>query len=85
MVGGVASMISFFHGNGEVETYRDAVNLFKNNPGIHARSDAFFQHMLNSGIIMASHGFFVLSTAHTDAEIDFLLEQALKALRNMGS
>ncbi len=85
MVGGVASMISFFHGNGEVETYRDAANLFKNNPGIHARSDAFFQHMLNSGIIMASHGFFVLSTAHTDSDIDFLLEQALKALRNMGS
>jgi glutamate-1-semialdehyde 2,1-aminomutase len=84
-VGGVASMISFFHGSGEVETYRDAAVLFKSNPSMHARSDAFFKHMLNSGIIMASHGFFVLSTAHTDAEIDFLLEQALKALRKMGA
>ncbi|BCW90732.1 Glutamate-1-semialdehyde 2,1-aminomutase [Alphaproteobacteria bacterium SO-S41] len=83
-VGGVASMISFFHSEGVVETYRDAVELFKANPGMHARSDAFFKHMLNSGIIMASHGFFVLSTAHTDDEIDFLLEQALSALRKMG-
>jgi glutamate-1-semialdehyde aminotransferase len=85
MVGGVASMIAFFHAtpDGEVETYRDAVNLTIKNPGMPARRDAFFRHMLNSGIIMAPQGFFVLSTAHDEAEIDFLIEQSLAALRKM--
>lgn len=85
MVGGVASMIAFFHADAAkpIETYRDVVAMLRSNPEAIRRRDAFFHHMLNSGIIMASQGFFVLSTAHNEAEIDFLIEQALAALRKM--
>jgi glutamate-1-semialdehyde 2,1-aminomutase len=82
-VGGAASMTSFFHADAEIETYRDVVAAFRANPDMHVRSDKFFHHMLNNGIIMASHGFFVLSTANTEAEVDYLCEQALAALRAM--
>lgn len=85
MVGGVASMIALFHADPvkPIETYRDAVAMMRSNPNLAARRDAFFHHMLNSGVIMASQGFFVLSTAHNEDEIDFLIEQALAALRKM--
>ena len=44
---------------------------------------AFFKHMLNNGVYLASQGFFVLSTAMTERDIDFVLEKSLEALRAM--
>lgn len=82
-VSGAGSMTSFFHATGTIETYRDVIATFRANPDIQARAQKFFHHMLNNGIIMASPGFFVLSTANTEAEIDYLCEQALAALRAM--
>ncbi|MND06024.1 hypothetical protein D3C83_271600 [compost metagenome] len=53
------------------------------NPESRARTQRFFNAMLDSGVIMAAPGFFVLSTANTEEEIDYLLEVALEALRKI--
>ena len=54
-------------------------------PTVMQQSDAFFRHLLNRGVYMASQGFFVLSTAMTEADIDFILEQALDSLRALSA
>jgi len=42
----------------------------------HAAISALHRHMLDNGILMASHGTFVLSTPMTENEIDVLLDAA---------
>ena len=47
------------------------------------RSNGFFRFMLNEGVYMASQGFMVLSTAMDEADIDFILDKSLRALRSL--
>lgn len=82
-VKGSASMASLFHMDGEAHTYRDVAALIGSNPDAGKRAETFFRHMLNNGILMGAPGFFVLSTAVTEADIDHTIEEALKALRKM--
>ena len=40
--------------------------------------------MLNNGVLMGAPGFFVLSTANTEADIDHVVEQAYEAFKIIG-
>jgi glutamate-1-semialdehyde 2,1-aminomutase len=82
-VGGATSMVSFFHMDAQVETYRDVVSSMRGNAQAGARAEQFFRFMLNNGILMGAPGFFVLSTAITDEDIDFVLDKAVQGLREM--
>ena len=82
-VGGAASMVSLFHMDAKVETYRDVVRAVRGNAQAQERAARFFRHMLNNGILMGAPGLFVLSTALTEADIDFTIEKALAGLRAM--
>ncbi|HEY0300769.1 MAG TPA: aspartate aminotransferase family protein [Rhizomicrobium sp.] len=82
-VGGAASMVSLFHMDAEVKTYRDAVAARRSNAQSGVRAETFFRHMLNHGVLMGAPGFFVLSTAVTEDEVDHTIETALAALRSM--
>jgi glutamate-1-semialdehyde aminotransferase len=66
-----------------VETYRDVVNSMRGNAEAQARAGQFFRFMLNNGVLMGAPGFFVLSTALTDADIDFVLDKTVQSLRAM--
>ncbi len=82
-VKGSASMTSLFHVEGEAHNYRDVVSMMRSNASASQRAEAFFNHMLNNGILMGAPGFFVFSTAVTDADIDHTLDKALNALRKL--
>lgn len=47
----------------------------------HANMAAFHRHMLDSGILMAPHGTFVLSTPMTDTEIDAMVSATREGVR----
>ena len=83
MVGGATSMISLFHLEAEIVTYRDIAAAMAANPDALRRGDLFFRGMLDRGYIMAPHGFFVLSTPMTEADIDRLIDDALATLRTL--
>lgn len=83
MVRGQASIAGLFHTPAASATYRDVVASRKQHPEAGRRAASFFHHMLNNGVLMGAPGFFVLSTALTEADIDYVLEQALVAMRNM--
>jgi len=51
------------------------------DPGFAQRAEMLFRHLLNHGVYMGSHGFFVLSTATTEAEVDHIVEATLAGLR----
>lgn len=82
-VKGSASMTSLFHARGEVHTYRDAAALMQANPQARARGEAFFRYMLNNGVMIGAQGFFVLSTALTEDDIDQVCDIALNGLRSL--
>ncbi|HEY0105785.1 MAG TPA: aspartate aminotransferase family protein [Rhizomicrobium sp.] len=82
-VGGATSMVSLFHMDVQVATYRDAVAARRGNAQAGIRAETFFRHMLNHGVLMAAPGFFVLSTAITEDEVDHTIETALTALRSI--
>jgi glutamate-1-semialdehyde 2,1-aminomutase len=82
-VGGATSMICFFHMDADVETYRDVVASMRGNAQAGARAEQFFRFMLNNGVLMGAPGFFVLSTAITEGDIDFVLEKTVQGLREM--
>ena len=50
-------------------------------PALGQVADSFFHHMLNEGVYFGKQGFFVLSTAMTETDIDFILEKSEKCLR----
>ncbi|WP_447751147.1 aspartate aminotransferase family protein [Sphingopyxis fribergensis] len=81
MVGGATSMVSLFHLEAEITTYRDIAAAMAANPDAMRRTDLFFRRMLDCGYVIAPHGFFVLSTAMTEGDIDRLIEAALATLR----
>jgi glutamate-1-semialdehyde 2,1-aminomutase len=80
-VGGATSMVSLFHMDAETRTYRDVAGAMHANPEARQRGERFFRHMLNNGVLMGALGFFVLSTAVTEQDIDRVLETALSGLR----
>jgi len=82
-VGGVTSMTSLFHVDSDAQTYRDVVAARRGNAQASARADKFFRYMLNHGVLMGAPGFFVLSTAVTEEEVDYTIDTALAALRTM--
>jgi glutamate-1-semialdehyde 2,1-aminomutase len=84
-VTGAASMIGLFHTDSPMGGWRQTLNMMAADPTVMQQSDTFFRHMLNRGVYMASQGFMVLSTAMTEADIDFILEQALDSLRAMSA
>ena len=57
----------------------------KTNRNRAPRTDLFFRHMLNNGVLMGAPGYFVLSTALTEADIDYVIEQSVDAFRAMTS
>lgn len=82
-VTGAASMIGLFHTDEPFSDWRSALRLMMAQPHMMQQGDAFFREMLNRGVYMASQGFFVLSTAMEEADIDFIIEQALASLRSI--
>jgi glutamate-1-semialdehyde 2,1-aminomutase len=44
---------------------------------------ALHRHLLNHGVMMIPYGLMILSTAMTEADIDFMVEQALAGLREI--
>jgi glutamate-1-semialdehyde aminotransferase len=44
---------------------------------------ALHRYLLNHGVIMIPYGLMVLSTAMTEADVDFMVEQALGGMREI--
>ncbi len=82
-VKGAASVTSLFHIEGPTHTYRDMAAAMKAHPQARARAEQFFQFLLNNGVMIGASGFFVLSTALTEADIDQISDIALKGLRTL--
>ncbi|HEX2591683.1 MAG TPA: aspartate aminotransferase family protein [Rhizomicrobium sp.] len=82
-VGGATSMVSLFHVDANPGTYRDVVQSRRSNAQAGVRAEKFFQYMLNHGVLMGAPGFFVLSTAITEDEVDHVIETSLAALKTM--
>ena len=77
VVGGEGSLIALYHSSTKPDTYRDLVN-FSKDQKIKARTEAFFNFMLNNGIFMDARGLFALSTVLTNDHIDFVIEKAIE-------
>ena len=84
-VTGTASMVGLFHTDSTMGDWRTTLNMMMAEPTVMEQGEVFFRHMLNEGVYMASQGFFVLSTAMTEADIDFVLEKAELSLRKMSA
>ncbi len=80
-VKGAASMTSLFHIEEETRTYRDVAAAMKAHPEARARAEQFFHYLLDNGVMIGASGFFVLSTALTETDIDQVSDVALKGLR----
>lgn len=83
MVTGATSLAGLFLIDRPIATYRDLVALMGADPGIARRSEALFRHLLNHGVLMIAQGFFALSTATTESDIDHVCEAALSGLRSL--
>lgn len=86
MVRGATSMVGLFHleAGTEMHNYRDMAAVVAGHPEMLQRAYRFFLHMLNNGVLMSPMGFMLLSTAMTESDIDFMLEQALQGMRSLG-
>ena len=84
-VTGAASMVGFFHTSTPITDYRSMLHMMMTDPSVGQQASAFFRHMLNHGVYIASHGFMVLSTAMTESDIDFILDKAELSLRAMSA
>jgi glutamate-1-semialdehyde 2,1-aminomutase len=80
-VTGAASMAALLLTDAKIENYRDMVGEMMRDATLMPRTEKMFRHFLNNGVVMASQGFFVLSTAITEAEVDHTVETALSGLR----
>jgi glutamate-1-semialdehyde 2,1-aminomutase len=80
-VKGAASMTSLFHVEAETHTYRDVAAAMRAHPEARARGERFFHWLLEHGVMIGASGFFVLSTALTEADIDQVCDVALQGLR----
>jgi len=77
---GVGSMSSLQFFTGPARNYRDFHA--KSGPGYLQRMQRLHRHMLNEGVLMATRGLMIGSTAMTDADIDETLDRAGRALRH---
>ncbi|MGL4564529.1 MAG: aspartate aminotransferase family protein [Halioglobus sp.] len=84
-VTGAASMVGFFHTDSPITDYRSMLHTMMTDPSVGRLANEFFRHMLNHGVYMANHGFMVLSTPMTEADIDFILDKAELSLRSMSA
>ncbi|WP_375138488.1 aspartate aminotransferase family protein [Rubrivivax albus] len=82
-VTGATSMTGFFLSGKSMSNYREIAALMGADPTIARRAEHVFHHLLNHGVYMGSYGFFVLSTAITEAEVDYIAETTLAALRTL--
>ncbi|MEE4660504.1 MAG: aspartate aminotransferase family protein [Halieaceae bacterium] len=82
-VTGAASMIGLFHTEAPMTDWRASLKAMMEDPGLMQQADTLFRGLLNEGVYMASQGFFVLSTAMTEADIDFVLEKTELILRKL--
>lgn len=80
-VRGAASIVGVFQGPEAGPTYRDVVRARERNANRAPRTELFFRHMLDHGVLIGAPGFLVLSTAFEEADIDYVLEQALAGFR----
>jgi glutamate-1-semialdehyde 2,1-aminomutase len=84
-VTGAASMVGFFQTEAPLTDYRSMINVVMSDPTFGQTTDAFFRNMLNHGVYISSHGFMVLSTAMTEADIDFVLDKTELSLRALSA
>ena len=80
-VNGAASIVGLFHTETPITDYRSLLKVVTTEPALGQVADSFFHHMLNEGVYFGKQGFFVLSTAMTETDIDFILEKSEKCLR----
>ena len=78
-------MVGFFQTDVPLTDYRSMLNVVMSDPSFGQATNAFFRHMLNHGVYIASHGFMVLSTAMTEADIDFILDKVELSLRALSA
>jgi glutamate-1-semialdehyde 2,1-aminomutase len=81
VVTGAASLTGLFLIDRHINNYRDLVEVMVASPTLGKRSEALFRYLLNHGLLMGAQGFFVLSTATTEAEVDYIIEVVLSGLR----
>ena len=74
IVTGSSSLTGLFLIDKPIETWRDLVGRIAANPLVMQKSEMLFHHLLNNGIIIGAQGFFVLSTAITESEVDHAIE-----------
>ncbi len=77
---GEASMSSIQLFQQPANTYRDFVH--QSGPGYLQRMLRLHRHMLNQGVLMATRGLMVGSTAMSDADIDETIEKSGQAFRS---
>ncbi len=82
-VTGAASMIGLFHTDAPMTDWRASLKAMMENPALMQQADTLFRGLLNEGVYMASQGFFVLSTAMTPADIDFVLDKTEQVMRQL--
>jgi glutamate-1-semialdehyde 2,1-aminomutase len=82
-VTGATSMIGLFLSARPMDTYRDIAAIMGADPAVGRRAEHLFRHLLNHGVYMGSYGFFVLSTATSEAEVDHVIQVTLDGLRAM--
>ena len=82
-VAGAASMVALIMTEAPIENWRDVVAARERDPGLGQRVEQMFRYFLDHGVLMASHGFFVLSTPTTEAEIDHVVDTALGGMRSL--
>jgi glutamate-1-semialdehyde 2,1-aminomutase len=80
-VRGATSMTSLFHVEEDLPTHRHMVAAMHAHPEARTRTEGFFRHFLDHGVIIGAAGLFVLSTANTEDQIDRACELSLEALR----
>jgi len=83
LVNGATSLAGCFLIDRPIATYRDLVARMGADPGFAHRSEALFRHLLNHGVLMMPPGFFALSTATTESDIDHVVEAVLSGLRSL--
>jgi glutamate-1-semialdehyde 2,1-aminomutase len=83
IVTGTASLTGLFLIDRPIENWRDLVAMIAASPTVMKKSELLFHHLLNNGIIIGAQGFFVLSTAITEAEVDHAIDAVLAGLKSL--
>jgi len=81
IVTGTTSLTGLFLIDRPMANYRELVAKIAANPQVMKKSEMLFHHMLNHGVIIGAQGFFVLSTAITESEVDHAIEVVLSGLK----